>query len=231
MMTQKTVLRIAAAISGISGIVILIGVIYPIVSYNSIYGKNFSELVSPITENPVGNGSVAGATTNVVPNDFTRASNWFVGGAKSSDFGASKVTYFTVSIPKLKIAGATVAIGGEDLNKSLIQYPGTALPGRPGNTVIFGHSILPIFYNPKNYISIFSLLPTLTKGDEIDIDYDGVSYVYKVETMFEVHPTDIQVLDQDSSDSFVTLVTCTPPGDPGNPKRLIVRARVVPPTN
>ena len=49
--------------------------------------------------------------------------------------------------------------------------------------------------------------------------------------MFEVMPTDIQVLDQNYSDSFVTLVTCVPPGDPSNPKRLIVRAKVVPPTN
>lgn len=229
-MSQKTILRIAAAISGISGIVILIGVIYPIISYNSTYGKNFSELISPVSENSVTQSNVAGtATDNSISNDFTQASNWFV-GVKSSDFTASKVQYFTVSVPKLKIDNATVAIGGEDLNKSLIQYPGTALPGRPGNTVIFGHSILPIFYNPKNYISIFSLLPILKKGDEIDIDYDGVSYVYKIETMFEVNPTDIQVLDQDDSDSFVTLVTCVPPGDPSNPKRLIVRARVVPPT-
>jgi sortase A len=230
-MRQKTILRIAAAVSGISGIVILIGVIYPIVSYNSIYGKNFSELISPLSENPIVQTNVQDTTiNNQTTNDFTRASNWFVGGAKSSDFNTSKVQYFTLSIPALKIDHATVAIGGEDLNKSLIQYPGTALPGRPGNTAIFGHSILPIFYNPKNYISIFSLLPTLKKGDEIDIDYDGVSYVYKVETMFEVMPTDIQVLDQDSSDSFVTLVTCVPPGAPGDPKRLIVRARVVPPS-
>jgi sortase A len=78
---------------------------------------------------------------------------------------------------------------------------------------------------------MFSLLPTLKKGDEINIEYDGVSYVYKVENMFEVMPTDIQVLDQDYSDSFVTLVTCVPPGHPSDPKRLIVRARVVPPTN
>jgi sortase A len=231
-MSQKTVLRIAAIVSGISGIVILVGVVYPIVSYNSTYGKNFSELVSPISENPVAQTEVSGVTTtNQTANDFTRASNWFVGGAKPSDFTASKVKYFTISIPKLRITDSTVAIGGEDLNDNLIQYPGTALPGRSGNTVIFGHSILPIFYNPKNYISIFSLLPTLKKGDEIDVDYDGVSYIYKVETMFEVKPTDIQVLDQDSSDSFVTLVTCVPPGDPSNPKRLIVRARVVPPTN
>jgi sortase A len=232
-MNQKTILRIAAGVSGISGIIILIGVVYPIVSYNSIYGKNFSELVSPLNENPVTQTKIAGAATtnDTTANDFTRASNWFVGGAKSSDFSVSKIQHFTIGIPALKIENATVTIGGEDLNESLIQYPGTALPGRPGNTAIFGHSILPIFYNPKNYISIFSLLPTLKKGDEINIEYDGISYVYKVENMFEVMPTDIQVLDQDYSDSFVTLVTCVPPGHPNDPKRLIVRARVVPPTN
>jgi sortase A len=230
-MNQKVILRVAAIISGISGIIILIGVFYPVISYNSTYGKNFSQLVSPVQEDSINQGGVQGVGVgDESVNDF-KASTWFVGGAKSSEFTASKVQYFTINIPKLKINGATVAIGGEDLNKSLIQYPGTALPGRPGNTVIFGHSILPIFYNPKDYISIFSLLPTLKKGDEINIDYDGVSYVYRVETMFEVMPTDIQVLDQDSSDSFVTLVTCVPPGSPSDPKRLIVRARVVPPTN
>lgn len=227
-MTQKTILRIAAVISGISGVVILTGVLYPILSYNSTYSANYTKLISPITDASEKVQGVVTTTTNGNV-DYTQASTWFVGGATQQDFATSKVDYFTISIPKLRIDSASVAIGGEDLNKSLIQYPGTALPGKHGNSVIFGHSILPIFYNPKNYISMFSLLPTLKNGDEIDVNYDGVSYVYKVENMFEVLPTDIQVLDQDSSDSFLTLVTCVPPGDPGNPKRLIVRARVVPP--
>ncbi len=228
-MTQKTILRIAAVISGISGLVILIGVIYPIVSYNSTYSQNYTKLISPISGNTE---KVQGVVTSTVTNnnvDYTQASNWFPGGAAKEDFGNSKIDFYTISIPKLKINSASVAIGGEDLSKSLIQYPGTALPGKRGNSVIFGHSILPIFYNPKNYISIFSLLPTLKKGDMIYINYDGVSYTYKVEEMFEVLPTDLQVLDQDSTDSFLTLVTCVPPGDPAKPKRLIVRARVIPP--
>ncbi|MEK7470877.1 MAG: sortase [Patescibacteria group bacterium] len=218
-MDRKVILRIAAAISGISGIIILIGVFYPILSYNSTYSSKYNQLLSPISEKSLG------AETS--PLDYTQASNWFQGGATKADFSTSKVEYFTISIPKLKIDKATVAIGGEDLSEHIIQYPGTALPGKRGNSVLFGHSILPIFYNPKNYLSIFSLLPTLNIGDEIDVDYDGVSYKFKVETMFEVRPTDLQVLDQDSSDSFLTLVTCTPPGDPGKPKRLIVRARIV----
>jgi len=219
-MDRKLILRIAAFISGISGIVILVGVFYPILSYNSTFTPKYNRLISPVSEKSLG------ASTSL---DYTQASNWFPGGATKADFSASKVEYFTISIPKLKIDKATVAIGGEDLSKHIIQYPGTALPGKRGNSVLFGHSILPIFYNPKNYLSIFSLLPTLNIGDEIEIDYDGVFYKYRVETMFEVKPTDLQVLDQDSSDSFLTLVTCTPPGDPTKPKRLIVRARIVVP--
>lgn len=227
-MTQKTILRISALVSFVSGLIILAGVIYPIVDYNSTYSKNYTKMISPLADS---GSQIRGILSDSIDgtSDDTMASSWFAGGANVEEFKAAQVSYYTMSIPKLKIDSATVAIGGEDLSKSLIQYPGTALPGKRGNAVIFGHSILPIFNNPKEYISIFTMLPSLKKGDLILINYDGVSYTYKVEEMFEVLPTDLQVLDQDVSDSFVTLVTCVPPGDPRDPKRLIVRARVVPP--
>ncbi len=229
-MDQRTILRISALISGISGLVILAGVFYPILSYNKIYSDKIPQFLSPVSEENSANPVVESANSSQSI-DYTQASNWFQGGdITKNDFISSKVEFYTISIPRLKIESATVAIGGEDLSSHLIQYPGTALPGKRGNAAIFGHSILPIFYDPKNYLSIFSLLPTLKKGDDINVSYDGISYVYRVESMFEVLPTDIQVLDQDSSDSFLTLVTCVPPGDPGKPKRLVVRARVVPPT-
>ena len=38
----------------------------------------------------------------------------------------------------------------------------------------------------------------------------------------------ILVNSQNVSDSFLSLITCTPPGDPRKPRRLIVRARIVP---
>ena len=212
------VLKILAFISLFSAIFILTVTIYPIVSYEILSREKFPRLLSPLVE------------SSLLPSqesDSLKASNWFV-GARGEDFSVSKVNYYTLSIPKLKIASATVAIGGEDLSENLIHYPGTSIPGKNGNAVIFGHSVLPRFYNPKEYISIFSLLPTLEKGDEIKVNFDGITYLYKVEEMFEVLPTDIQVLEQNYSDSFLTLVTCTPPGDPRRPKRLIVRARIVP---
>lgn len=216
-MNRKILLRISAGTIFVSGLVILAGVILPIATYQ-LSGQE--KLISPLPESTT--------SKNLEALDYTKASNWFEGGAAKESFTSSNITFYTISIPRLKIEDATVAIGGEDLAKSLIQYPGTALPGRPGNSVIFGHSILPIFYNPKDYLSIFSTLPTLKKGDEIKVNYDGVSYEYRVEDLFEVLPSDIQVLEQNASDSFLTLVTCVPPGDPRKPKRLIVRARVVP---
>ncbi|WKZ25272.1 MAG: sortase [bacterium] len=200
------------------GLTILFVSIWPIVVYQLTNARSYSTLLSPLV--------LEKKDETKEPTDYTKASTWFP-TADTKDFEESKVDFYTITIPKLKIEDAIVAIGGEDLSKHLVQYPGTALPGRNGNAVIFGHSILPIFYNPKNYMAIFSTLPTLKNGDQIFVKFDGVSYDFVVEELFEIYPTDIQILEQNNSDSFLTLVTCTPPGDPRNPKRLIVRARVV----
>lgn len=216
---RKNLIRVLAVISGLSGVVILAYIFLPILTYDLTSSKYASYL------SPVPNDVIVEPAKNF---DSTKASTWFEGGAKSKDFETSSIGFYNITIPKLKIEGAVVSIGGEDLSKSLIQYPGTAMPGKKGNAVIFGHSILPQFYNPKDYLAIFSTLPTLEAGDEITINYDGVSYKYKVENKVEVSPTDLQVLEQDPSDSFLTLVTCVPPGHPLKPRRLIVRARLVP---
>lgn len=218
-MNQKLILKISAIVCAISGVIILTSVFYPIVFYEGESRQKYPSLVSPIVETK---------GVSLEEADFTRASNWFVGGVDRDSFVSSHVFFYTLSIPKLEIEDATVAIGGEDLSENLIQYPGTALPGKRGNSVVFGHSILPQFYNPEDYLAIFSTLSALDKGDLIEINYDGISYEYEVEDMFEVLPTDIQVLEQSSGDSFLTLVTCVPPGHPLKPKRLIVRARILP---
>lgn len=158
-------------------------------------------------------------------NSYNNYKNWF-SVAPTLPSRESKITHYNISVPKLKIENAVVAIGGEDLSESLIQYPGTALPGEYGNTVIFGHSVLPQFYNPKNYKTIFSTLPTLKEGDEIFIDFDGIRYRYVVVKMVEIPPNDVSVLEQRYDGEYLTLVTCVPPGT--YLRRLIVRAKLVP---
>lgn len=214
-----SLIQICALIIGFSGLVILFATIFPILAYEWEYANKYPSLLSPLVEEETGNLKIG-------VKDFTKASNWIEND--EAQFVSSVQTYFALSIPKLRIVNARVAVGSEDLSDSLIQYPGTALPGKIGNTVIFGHSILPQYFDPKNYLSIFSTLPRLNKGDEVYVFYDSVTYKYQVESMFEVKPTDIQILEQSKSGSYLTLVTCTPPGHPLKPKRLIVRAKLVP---
>ncbi|MBI2007557.1 MAG: class D sortase [Candidatus Blackburnbacteria bacterium] len=208
----------------ILGAILVLNAGLPILSYEFFSSPRYRriELLSPVP-----NGEVrSAATESPYPLNLTQASNWFV-GAPSLPVAPSKVRYYNLSIPKLKIEQAVVEIGGEDLSKNLIHYKGTALPGKPGNAVVFGHSTLPQLFNPKNYLSIFSTLPTLKKGDDVKIDYDGIVYTFRVEEMFEVKPTDFQVLEQMYDDSYLTLITCVPPGT--YLRRLVVRARLVQP--
>jgi sortase A len=198
----------------VGGIVFLANALLPILIYE-IKSQNFSPpLISPV--------EVLGETTAVV--DYSRPSNWFPTAPKLPP-KPSKITHWTLSIPKLKIEKAVVEIGSEDLMKSLIQYPGTSLPGQYGNTVVFGHSVLPQFFNPKNYKTIFSTLPTLKEGDEILVEFDGVLYRYQVVKMVETTPDDVTVLEQRYDSEYLTLITCVPPGT--YLRRLIVRAKLV----
>lgn len=215
-------IKITAILSlfvGLLGVGVLLYVFWPIVYYEISSKDRFNSFLSPI---PDGYGL---AQTKI---DYTKASNWIIGEDRKK-FNQSRISFYNISISKLKINSATVALGSDDLSKSLVQYPGTALPGKRGTTLIFGHSILPQFYNPKNYMSIFSTLPTLKIGDEIKLNYDGADYRYLVYEMLEVKPSETKtILNQKTDNSYLTLVTCTPPGHPLKPKRLLVRAKIVP---
>ena len=169
-------------------------------------------------------GEMAEAKGEMASLDLTRPDNWFP-NAPQLPAVETKVIFYNLTVPKLGIYGATVEIGGDDLSDSLIHYQGTALPGQPGNSVVFGHSVLPQFYNPENYMTIFSTLPTLEEGDEVWANFDGITYRYQIMEMFEVKPADIQIMEQKYDDSYLTLVTCVPPGT--YLRRLVVRARLV----
>lgn len=149
--------------------------------------------------------------------DYTDLSNWFGGQASEMDDLQYQVEEYRLDIPALEISNAKVRVGGTDLNKSLIQYPGTALPGEPGAPVIFGHSVLRQFYspsekNPRRYSSIFSKIMTLKSGDKIYLTYNNVKYTYQVQSNTEVQPTDTFILAQRYDARQLKLVTCVPEG-------------------
>lgn len=213
-----------------SGLSLIGWVAYPIIAFELFYAPRFISIIRPIPETILAEAMEnrlirvkhTGQTVEAAV-DYTRASTWFP--KASPQHLDSKVTGYTISIPKLNIKEADVRVGSEDLSKSLIQWGGTALPGDYGNSVIFGHSTLVWLYNPKNYYTIFSKLPDLNYGDELFFTVDHVTYKYKVEEMRVVSPEDVSVLEQKYDDSYVSLITCVPQGT--YLKRLIVKARQI----
>lgn len=113
----------------------------------------------------------------------------------------------------------------EGLERGVVHYGTTAMPGEIGNNVIVGHSSNN-WWDSGEYKFAFILLDRLDDGDEIILHYNGTRYVYEVERNFVVEPTDVSVLEQ-GDDSIITLITCTPPGTSW--QRLIVQAKQVTP--
>lgn len=210
-------LPVVALLSVFMGLLILSWVGWPIISFQLFYQPNAAKVITPLADD-----FVSSAKAEEV--DLTKASNWFPTLPKKAT--DSLVTSYLLSIPKLRINDAIVRIGTDDLTKNLIHFGGSGLPGQPGVAVIFGHSVLPAFYNPTDYLTIFSLLPTLKEKDEIYIRFDGVNYRYQVSSMKVTTPEDVSGLEQKYDDSYIILVTCVPPGT--YLQRLWLTARLVP---
>lgn len=213
-----------AFLLAVCGFLFFSSAIFPIIKFQLGYALKFKQMINPLSSQSYSqNGNILGEMTT----DYTQLSNWFESDSSSNKpilFDGEHTTY-TISIPKLKIKDAVVTVGSMDLKKSLIQYPQTALPGQLGNAVVFGHSVLPQFFNPKSYLTIFATLYKLEEGDEIYVKYGSIEYKYIISKMFEVKPTDLSVLDQRFDQRSLTLITCSPPGT--YLRRLVIQSVLV----
>lgn len=216
----------------IIGSLMLFWSFYPIISFE-IYSKYFikKSIKSPVPDSDspssLSQASTVLGSFNVFSNnlrDFTQASLWFPSVVQAGTTSTLSVKKYSLSIPKLNIIDAEVSVGGEDLSKSLIHYLPKSLPGEYGNVAIFGHSTLPQLYKPKDYKSIFTYLPSLENGDIIKVKVNDLDYEYIVYDKFVVDPDEISVLDQQMDGSYLTVITCVPPGT--YLKRLVVKAKL-----
>jgi sortase A len=203
-----------------AGAFILLWTLWPIISFSTI-SQALTKTVSPVGINGVFASHLLTPIAQAA--EVQNPNTWFPTSPQKKV--TAKVNTYTLSIPKLKIKDALVIVSGDDLGVSLVHYGGTPLPGQYGNAVVFGHSTLPQFFSPTNYKTIFSLLPTIKIGDMIEVTYDGVVYTYVVYDMVVVEPTDLSPLEQRFDDSYMTIVTCVPPGTYW--KRLNVKAKIM----
>ena len=101
------------------------------------------------------------------------------------------------------------------------HYPGTALPGQPGNFSVAGHRIPAIFWD----------LDRLKPGDPVVVETRARWFVYRVSSVEVVSPHAIQVVAPvpdhpgvapGPDQRFLTMTTCNPKYN--NYQRLVVHA-------
>src|SRR6476469_9244594 len=118
-----------------------------------------------------------------------------------------------------RLNGHWIVIEGAD-QAELARGPGhlvdSAMPGSRGNCVIAGHRD-----------TQFRVLRKVEIGENISIERDGRTFLYRVTDRRVVAPTDTGSLDPTSTPTL-TLVTCYPFYYVGPaPKRFVVRAKLV----
>lgn len=111
----------------------------------------------------------------------------------------------------------------QELEKGVIRYPGTALPGENGNAFIFGHSSNYPWVKGA-YNEVFALLDNLENGDQIIVYYNQKKYTYVINTKKIVRPTDVKAISHDDTKKELSLMTCWPVGT--TLKRMIVSAEL-----
>ncbi len=228
LLSKKLLGRIIGGVISCIGIGIMLYIFMPLIIWQLTLAPVFAaqNIAIPIPKSVVVSQntikSLLATSVASIGVDYNNASNWFPGVVVRP--GDGKIPSYFLSIPKLGIANAFVSTVNTDLSVHLVHLGGTALPPEKGTAIIFGHSTLPQLFNPNNYRTIFADAYKLQIGDEIVASINNVTYRYKIFSIIVVDPDDTSVLAQNTDDSYLSLITCTPPGTIW--KRLIVQSRL-----
>lgn len=109
------------------------------------------------------------------------------------------------------LEGATQA----NMRHAAVHMSGTAAPGTAGNAAIAAH-------RARTEGRLFNRLDEVKVGDTIPVTTSSGRFIYAVNQIKVVEPTDLSVISDRGKDSILTLITCTPEGD----QRLIVQAKL-----
>lgn len=225
--SKRKVARLFGLVLALFGLINLLYFFFPFVSWQLFFAPAFASqnVVAPVPTSSRMNmdtiGSLFSHTINSLSGvDYNDARNWFP-DYKGTPHSSDVQTYY-LTIPKLGIMDAEVTTGDNDLSRHLVNYAGTAVPPEKGNAVIYGHSTLPQLFNPKNYKQIFATLHTLKVGDTIQAKVKDITYTYRVTHIMVVEADDTSVHAQNFDNSYLTLITCTPPGTIW--KRLVIKS-------
>jgi len=133
----------------------------------------------------------------------------------------------SIEIPKIEISAPIILVESEKeiksgLDRGVVLFPGSALPGQKGQTIIEGHSAPPGWPKIK-YDWVFSRLNELEKGDEVILNFNHKKLNYYVtQKIFLNSGEEIAPKDLTNSENMLILISCWPPGK--DIKRIAVMA-------
>lgn len=123
----------------------------------------------------------------------------------------------TIEIPKLRIVKTLLeGISLNTLDLAPGHWPGTAMPGQVGNTVIAGHR--------TSHDKPFRNIDQLVAGDEVIFTTADGRFVYQVTGVSVVKPDALYIIDQTAT-ATATLFACHPPGS--TRQRIVVSLALV----
>lgn len=122
----------------------------------------------------------------------------------------------TIEIPEAGIDAVILeGIDPAALRRGVGHFPGTGLPGKPGNFALAAHRD-----------TFFRGLRDLQVGHRVQITTPQGTFIYRIERTRIVEPTAIEVLD-DRAVPSLTLITCYPFGYLGPaPQRFVATGRL-----
>ena len=226
----KTIIRFTGLGFSILGLIFSLYTFFPLISWEIYVKPAFANqnLASPIPKKNIITKEqiqslLRSRAASFSGRDFSNTQSWLPMTYKEMQIG-SQLSSYSFSIPKINIQNSEVSTIDTDLTKHLIQFPGTTTPPNKGNTVIFGHSTLPQLYNPKDYKTIFANIHDVKVDNTIIVTINNTLYTYKIFSITIVDAEDTSYLTQEYDNSYITIVTCTPPGTTW--KRLILKAKL-----
>lgn len=159
------------------------------------------------------------ATQAISPSGATASSGTSAAAATASGRVLARLVIPAIGVDSYVLQGLTLnnsSVWSGLLDRGPAHLRGSALPGQPGNDVIFGHVNV--------WGAVFLQLHRLRPSDEVLLETPGHTYIYRVTGSQAVAPTDVAAVQPHGGAATLQLVTCTGLWDS---QRLIVNAQLV----
>lgn len=216
-------MRLARVLSGLGRLLIWAGALVLLFVAYQLWGTNLAEARAQgdleddfvaLLESSTTTTSTTSTSTTVVDDEPATTTTTAVPAPPPPVEGeaVARIVIPRIGVDKIVVSG----VSRDDLKRAPGHYPGTPLPGQPGNAAIAGHR--------TTYGAPFHRVDELEPGDEILVTTLQGSFRYEVFETVIVLPSAVEVV-QDQGDDRLTLTSCHPKFSAR--QRIVVSARLV----